>query len=115
MNTKSHISAPELLLATRRRIRGYTVKRGLERTTGFVIYVVIVLFAFLSVFPFLWMFSTSFKDTLSNIEYPPRLIPLEPTLLNYRDLFLQFDYFVWPEWAYSRTAVVQQHGGLRVR
>ena len=112
MNTKSHISAPELLLATRRRIRGYTVKRGLERTTGFVIYVVIVLFAFLSVFPFLWMFSTSFKDTLSNIEYPPRLIPPEPTLLNYRDLFLQFDYFVWLKNSAIVTGVVLIAGPL---
>jgi ABC-type glycerol-3-phosphate transport system permease component len=37
--------------------------------------------------PFFWMLSTSFKETETLYEYPPQLIPAEPTLANYAHLF----------------------------
>ncbi len=37
--------------------------------------------------PFVWMLSTSFKGTKDIFRYPPKWIPDEPTLDNYRKLF----------------------------
>ena len=95
MSIKTQASGPAVSLAVRRSGPGERAKRSFELATRGVIYLFVILIALLSVFPFIWMFSTSFKDTITNMEYPPRLIPPEPTLINYRDLFLKFDYFLW--------------------
>ncbi|WP_216404563.1 carbohydrate ABC transporter permease [Arcanobacterium phocae] len=50
----------------------------------------ILLFAVLAlmVFPFLWQLSTSFKGASENIyDFPPTIIPQEPTLSNYEEVF----------------------------
>lgn len=46
-------------------------------------YLVIILGAAIMVVPFLWMVSTSLKEYAYVIEFPPRLIPAEPTLNNF--------------------------------
>jgi multiple sugar transport system permease protein len=43
--------------------------------------------ALLTAFPLFWMFSVSFMPTGAASTYPPPLLPAEPTLDNYRDLF----------------------------
>ncbi|SDU78024.1 carbohydrate ABC transporter membrane protein 2, CUT1 family [Arcanobacterium phocae] len=50
----------------------------------------VLLFAVLAlmVFPFLWQLSTSFKGATENIyDFPPTIIPQEPTLSNYEEVF----------------------------
>jgi putative chitobiose transport system permease protein len=47
-------------------------------------YIVLSLIAALTIFPFLWVFFTSFKGPTDPIvSVPPQLIPHEPTLANY--------------------------------
>lgn len=56
---------------------------------------IIVIFA---VFPFVWILSTSFKDS-SEIYATPTLIPSEPTLDGYKDILFKesrnFDFKIW--------------------
>ncbi len=49
-----------------------------------VIYLAAAAVMFVSLFPFLWMISTSFKPTSETFTRIPRLIPKSPTLDNYR-------------------------------
>jgi len=41
----------------------------------FLIYVVLTVFAFLMLFPFIFMLATSFKEPKDTFRYPPRLLP----------------------------------------
>lgn len=47
------------------------------------IYAVLILGAVVMVFPFLWMLSSAFKPHLYVIQYPPQLIPSDPSLDNF--------------------------------
>jgi multiple sugar transport system permease protein len=43
-----------------------------------LVYIVLIGFAYLMLFPFLFMFATSFKYQKDTFRYPPRLIPMQP-------------------------------------
>jgi multiple sugar transport system permease protein len=47
----------------------------------------LVLGAVLAMLPMLWMLSASLMATGEATEYPPRLLPRDPTLQHYRDVF----------------------------
>jgi multiple sugar transport system permease protein len=47
----------------------------------------LVLFLFAIVFPFYWIFVTSLKAPEAIYSYPPQVIPLQPTLANYENVF----------------------------
>lgn len=69
----------------------------------FRIYIPVLLFIFITLFPFYWMFITSFKSDTELLDF--HQLPIfvrEPTLKNYQDLF-QHTFF--PRWAIN-TAVV---------
>jgi multiple sugar transport system permease protein len=69
----------------------------------FRIYIPVLLFIFITLFPFYWMFITSFKSDTELLDF--HQLPIfvrEPTLKNYQDLF-QHTYF--PRWALN-TAIV---------
>src|SRR5919204_64732 len=63
------------------------------------LYVACLLVAFLTVFPFLWMVSTSFKEPTEAVVLPPKWIPDPFTWQNYKELFtspiLPFTRFIW--------------------
>lgn len=66
--------------------RPVSVSRRNMRKTGETIfwYVVLTLIAAFTIFPFLWVFFTSFKGPSDPIvSVPPQLFPREPTLDNY--------------------------------
>ncbi len=60
-----------------------------------LLYLVLILLAVSSLFPFFWMFATSFKNTYSLYEYPPQFIPKEPTLQNYLYIFAETPALTW--------------------
>ncbi len=69
----------------------------------FRIYIPVLLFIFITLFPFYWMFITSFKSDTELLDF--HQLPIfvrEPTLKHYQDLF-QYTFF--PRWALN-TAVV---------
>lgn len=51
-----------------------------ERT---VIYGLIAIFLFITLFPLLWVFSTSFKPNEESINFPPKFLPEKITFSNY--------------------------------
>ena len=60
------------------KIESYRLLRFLS---NFAIYFVLTLFAFVMLFPFLYMLSTSFKLPADTFRYPPRMLPRDPVQL----------------------------------
>jgi multiple sugar transport system permease protein len=48
--------------------------------------------ALVMVFPILWMVLTSLKPSAETILWPPKLLPTEPTIGNYREVFLRWPF-----------------------
>ena len=62
--------------------------RLLGRTRNTLIYVLLIIWAIMVLFPFYWMLLTSVKSYGTyNAEYVPKLYTLHPTLANYADAF----------------------------
>jgi ABC-type glycerol-3-phosphate transport system permease component len=60
-----------------------TFKNTLFFTKRTLIYAIIAIFLFLTLFPLVWVFSTSFKPNQEAIDFPPRFLPRNPTFSNY--------------------------------
>ncbi len=54
-----------------------------ERSMDYVAHAILFVGAFLMLFPFVWMLSTSLKSYIETISYPPTLIPEKPLWSNY--------------------------------
>src|ERR1035437_8829833 len=54
-------------------------------------YLLVLLFALVVLFPFLWMLGSSFKTQVDIISWPPKLF-FAPTLQNYRKVFEEQDF-----------------------
>jgi len=63
------------------------------RKTSIFAYIFLTIFAIVMVFPFVWMFSSSFKSTEE--IYEMTVIPTKPTLENYEFIF---NYSMFPRW-----------------
>ena len=62
-------------------------RRGLENIFW---YIVLIAIAVVTIFPFVWVFSTSFKGPNDAIySVPPQIIPKDPTLANYQRVWNQ--------------------------
>ena len=55
--------------------------------TEVVLYSALILISIFMILPFVWMLSTSFKLPADIFGYPPKIIPENPTLDNYRFIF----------------------------
>ena len=64
-----------------------------DRKTSFFAYIFLTIFAIVMVFPFVWMFSSSFKT--SEEIYEMTVIPENPSLANYEFIF---NYSMFPRW-----------------
>ena len=60
-----------------------------------LIYGIVLVAALIAVVPFLYVISTSLKDTVSLFKYPPEWIPTEPTLANFRELLQDYPFMRW--------------------
>lgn len=69
-------------MSTRRGARRVTVAIGIVLAAGAVI----------TAFPFLWMLTTSLKPQRESIDFPPTVIPQDPTLEWYLRLFTELDF-----------------------
>ena len=68
--------------SNRRRTRGLTLSIGIALGIG----------ALITAFPFLWMIATSLKPQRESIDFPPSILPQEPTLEWYQTLFTELDF-----------------------
>jgi len=60
-----------------------------------VIYGVLIIAGIIAVVPFLYVVSTSLKESAVLFSYPPEWIPSEPTLTNFRTLIEEHPFFRW--------------------
>lgn len=58
-------------------------------------YAVLIVASVIAIVPFLYVISTSLKETISLFQYPPQWIPKEPTLANYRELINEHPFIRW--------------------
>lgn len=65
------------------------IKPRWQRVLG---YVVLILFLILILFPFYWMFATSFKPGKEVSAYPPTYFPTNPTFAHYQEAFVQYGF-----------------------
>ncbi|TXK16998.1 carbohydrate ABC transporter permease [Homoserinibacter sp. GY 40078] len=63
-----------------------------RRAVSAAILAVLVVGALLTAFPLFWMVSGAFKPQREAIDYPPTLLPQEPTLDNFVHLFVELDF-----------------------
>jgi multiple sugar transport system permease protein len=68
--------------AGRHRGRGVTITVGVALAVG----------ALITAFPFVWMLLSSVKPQSESIDYPPRLLPQDPTFEYYVRLFTELDF-----------------------
>ncbi len=68
--------------SNRRRSRGLTLSIGIALGVG----------ALITAFPFIWMIATSLKPQRESIDFPPTILPQEPTLEWYQTLFTELDF-----------------------
>ena len=66
----------------RRGSRNVTIGIGVALAVG----------ALITAFPFFWMIATSFKPQRESIDFPPSVLPKEPTLEWYQTLFVELDF-----------------------
>jgi multiple sugar transport system permease protein len=60
-----------------------------------ITYLILIVAAAIALVPFLYVVSTSLKETVALFHYPPEWIPHEPTLINYKDLLRDYPFFRW--------------------
>jgi multiple sugar transport system permease protein len=59
------------------------------------VYGVLIIAGIIAIVPFLYVVSTSLKETAALFSYPPEWIPIEPTLENFRTLLEEHPYLRW--------------------
>ena len=63
-----------------------------------VAYLIMVAISVATVVPFLFMASTSFTQSFTMMNYPPTLIPKDPSLSNYSEIIFRFQGGLFPRW-----------------
>ena len=66
-----------------------------NRIRAFFAYLVLLFFVVFAVGPVLYLISPALRDSISLFDYPPKLIPDDPTLDNFRFLFDSTRYLSW--------------------
>ncbi|PNR97002.1 carbohydrate ABC transporter permease [Petrotoga sp. 9PWA.NaAc.5.4] len=67
-------------------------KRKISPIEQIIVHAVLIIWLLISVIPFIWMVSTSFKGPGEIFIFPPRWIPKSPTFQNYIDLFQKVNF-----------------------
>ena len=74
-----------------------------------VAYLVLLVVTFLICFPLIWALSTSLKAPKDVMATPPRLLPPQPTLENYRNLVTGKQQYFRADQTYVPTTAAPQH------
>lgn len=63
---------------------------------GFSIHAILIFTSLLSIFPFIWLISTSLKGNAENIfAYPPQIVPIDFTLQNYIGVWKKVNFVAY--------------------
>lgn len=76
-----------------------TPRRGSARTTLFVLYAVLILYAVVTLMPFAWMLVTSFKEPRDVFQLPPSFVPTmlfsDQPFENYSEIWTKRDFVIY--------------------
>jgi len=70
-------------------------------TRQLVAYLIMIAISVVTVVPFLFMASTSFTQSFTMMNYPPTLIPEDPSFSNYSEIILRFQGGLFPRWFFN--------------
>lgn len=59
------------------------------------LYAVLVVGLIIAALPLLWALSSAFKPVSEIFDYPPSLVPVNPTLASFERLFTEFNFWRW--------------------
>jgi ABC-type glycerol-3-phosphate transport system permease component len=82
---------------------------GLGAVRQVVAYLALLLITFFICFPLIWALSTSLKAPKDVMATPPRLLPPQPTLENYRNLVTGKQQYFRADQSYVPTTAAPQH------
>jgi ABC-type glycerol-3-phosphate transport system permease component len=68
---------------------------GVESAYLAIIYAVLIVAAVIAIVPFVFVVSTSLKETIALFSYPPEWLPKNPTFANYRTLLDEYAFGRW--------------------
>jgi ABC-type glycerol-3-phosphate transport system permease component len=82
--------------ATARRRSG-AATRPMRLDSAYLVatYAILIVATVIALFPFGYIISTSFKESLQLFRYPPQWLPDPPTTINYRNLFTEHPFLRW--------------------
>ena len=60
-----------------------------------LLYIILISWAVFSLLPYLWSFTSSFKDLTQIFHYPPQFLPTNVNLTNYINLFTKVFFGRW--------------------
>jgi ABC-type glycerol-3-phosphate transport system permease component len=87
--------APPVSASAARRAKAAAPPRLGRSLYLIAIYGILTLAAIIALVPFLYVISTSLKDTVALFKYPPEWIPSEPTLDNFHALLEEYPFARW--------------------
>ena len=64
----------------------------MKRLNKFAMYLILSLTVIITILPFIWMISASFKDIREIFSYPPTIIPANFSFANYIQLFTEYPF-----------------------
>ena len=79
-------------MSTSRTAAGDRTANGRRRALTISIGVALGIGALITAFPFFWMLGTSIKPQRESIDFPPTILPQQPTLEWYGELFTELDF-----------------------
>jgi multiple sugar transport system permease protein len=79
---------------SRERGKGMMKYQLLRLSGRTVIYILIIVGVVITLFPILWMISTSFKPVDALFNMPPEWVPKNPTIQSFRNLFKPGSFFL---------------------
>lgn len=81
--------------------------RSQSLSSKIVFWMLILVFCAFSIFPFIWMLSTSFKPSGEIFNYPPVWIPKAPTFAGYQNIWAKNDIYNvrFVQWIWNSLSV----------
>ena len=81
------MAASDMTLSLSKKSASLKAARARSRVGKFFIYAILIAGCLVTLVPFLWMVTTSLKDSAEIVHMPPTILPAHPTLENYTTIF----------------------------
>ncbi|MGG0736672.1 carbohydrate ABC transporter permease [Niallia taxi] len=80
------------------------------KAAKWIVAIILAIGGILMVLPFIWMVLSSLKTDTEIMQFPPTILPQDPTMDNFKELFSAFNFFVY--FKNTMIIVICSFGGL---